>query len=134
VVFASRASNLLATPQLPGVYVKDRWTGELINISAPLGAPGFQHISHASISADGTTVAFEWRFADDYPLLGGRSLIYTVQLRGTPVSSPLAVPALHRLTLWALAGLFLLLGLKALSTLSPRSPWNVGQNRERLPH
>jgi Tol biopolymer transport system component len=120
VVFASRASNLLATPQLPGVYVKDRWTGELINISATLGAPGFQHISHTSISADGLTVAFDWRFADDYPLLGGRSLIYTVQLRGTPASTPVAVPALRGVALWALIGLFLLLGLRVRSTLSPR--------------
>lgn len=121
VVFASRASNLLATPQLPGVYVKDRWTGETINISAPLGAPGFQHISHPSISADGTTVAFDWRFADDYPLLGGRSLIYTVQLRGTPVSTPVAVPALHVPILLALIAALLALGAKACSALSPRS-------------
>jgi hypothetical protein len=122
VAFASRASNLLATPQLPGVYVKDRWTGELINISASLGAPGFQHTSNTSISADGTTVAFDWRFADDHPLLGGRSLIYTVQLRGTPVSAPVAVPGLRGAVLLALIGIFLVMGLIARAAFT-QSKW-----------
>jgi Tol biopolymer transport system component len=102
VAFASRASNLLATPQLPGVYVKDRWTGELINISASLGAPGFQEISNVSVSGDGSTVAFAWRFPDNYPVLGGRTLVYTMQLRGTPISSPVAMPALSRVALLTL--------------------------------
>lgn len=102
VSFASRASNLLATPQLPGVYVKDRWTGELVNISASLGAPGFQEISNVSVSGDGSTVAFDWRFPDSYPILGGRTLVYTVQLRGASVSSSVAVPALSWTALLAL--------------------------------
>jgi hypothetical protein len=39
VSFFSRASNLLPTSQAPAVYVKDRLTGEIVTVSAPLGAP-----------------------------------------------------------------------------------------------
>jgi Tol biopolymer transport system component len=113
VAFASRASNLLMTPQLPGVYVKDRWTGELINISASLGAPGHQEISNVSVSGDGSTVAFDWRFPDNFPVLGGRTLIYTVQLRGTPIASPVAVPTLGRMTTGLLIGLLVLVSCAA---------------------
>lgn len=120
VAFASRATNLLATPQLPGVYVKDRWTGELINISASLGAPGHQEISNVSVSGDGSTVAFDWRFPDNYPLLGGRTLVYVVELRGTPIVPPVAVPALGRLTLGLLIGALVLAGCVAARALKRR--------------
>jgi Tol biopolymer transport system component len=93
VVFFSRASNLLATPQLPAVYVKDRWTGVLINVSAPLGAPRNPSEARTDISADGSTLAFDWRHPDAYPSLGSRTLVYSVQLRGSPLAAPVTVPA-----------------------------------------
>lgn len=93
VSFFSRASNLLSTPQVPSVYVKDRLTGEIVNVSTALGAPRNSWVSRTDVSADGTTVAFDWRHPDSDPSLGSRTLVYSVQLRGLPVVAPVAVPA-----------------------------------------
>ncbi len=93
IAFFSRASNLLSTPQPPAVYVKDRLTGELVSVSAPLGAPRSFWVSRTDISADGTTVAFDWRHPDAAPTLGGRTLVYSAQLRGSPVAALVTVPA-----------------------------------------
>lgn len=121
IAFFSRASNLLATPQLPAVYVKDRWTGELINISAPLGAPRSPSESRTAVSADGTTVAFDWRHPDADPTVGSRTLVYSVQLRGSPIAAPVTVPATspRMLLLGALA--ILLGGLLSIGRSSHRS-------------
>lgn len=111
VSFFSRASNLLSTPQAPSVYVKDRLTGEIVNVSAPLGAPLNFWVSRTDISADGTTVAFDWRHPDADPVLGSRTLVYSAQLRGSPVAAAVAVPAtgMRMLTFGALA--LVLIGL-----------------------
>lgn len=93
VAFFSRASNLLATPQVPSVYVKDRWTGAVVNVSAPLGAPRNFSVSRSDISADGSAVAFDWRHPDADPTLGSRTLVYSVQLRGSPPAAPVSAPA-----------------------------------------
>jgi Tol biopolymer transport system component len=93
VVFFSRASNLLSTPQYPAVYVKDRWTGELKNISEELGAPRSNYIPLTAISADSSTIAFDWRHPDAAPIVGSRTLVYSTRFRGSPTGSVVAVPA-----------------------------------------
>lgn len=93
VVFFSRASNLLNSPQDPAVYVKDRWTGELLNVSASLGAPRTNYVPRTAISANGSTIAFDWRHPDASPLVGSRTLVYSSQLRGSPMGVAVAVPA-----------------------------------------
>lgn len=108
VVFFSRASNLLATPQQPSVYIKDRYTGELLNVSAPLGTPRSGNISLTAISSDGSTVAFDWRHPDADPVVSSRTLVYSVRLRGTPAAEPISVPASSPLALLG-GGLGLLL-------------------------
>ncbi len=101
VVFFSRASNLLPTPQPPSIYVKDRLTGELLNVSAPLGTPRAGYVPLTAISADGSTVAFDWRHPDADPALSSRTLVYSVRLRGAPVAAPVNVPATNPLSLLA---------------------------------
>lgn len=108
VAFFSRASNLLSTLQPRGVYVKDRQTGELLNISANLGASNTFHIPDTRISADGSTVVFDWWHANSVPGVGGRILIYSVQLRGSPSAAPVAVPSISvksRLVLLVVLGM-----------------------------
>lgn len=98
LVFFSRASNLLDTPQPPAVYVKDRWTGEMLNLSSSLGPLHEFTLPPVAISADGSTVAFEWRHAPETPIVGGRTLIYSVELRGPPpMAEAVPVPAGGRL-------------------------------------
>lgn len=108
VAFFSRASNLLPMPQPHAIYVKDRFTGELVNVTASLGpAPLF--IPNLRFSADGATLAFDWLHGPGDPLLAGRTLIYTVAIRGTPIAKARPVPAVSRGMLVALSvglGLF----------------------------
>lgn len=114
VSFFSRASNLLPTPQVPSVYVKDRLTGEIVNISAPLGLPRSPSESRTDISADGTTVAFDWRHPDADPTLGSRTLVYSAQLRGGPIASSVTIPATTPRTLLLAAFALMLAGVFAI--------------------
>jgi Tol biopolymer transport system component len=114
VSFFSRASNLLPIPQVPSVYVKDRLTGEIVNVSAPLGAPRNFWVSRTDISADGTTVAFDWRHPDADPTVGSRTLVYSAQLRGSPVASSVAIPATSPRTLLLGAVALVLAGVFAI--------------------
>jgi hypothetical protein len=83
-----------ARSPVPAVFVQDRRTGETINVSAPLGAPPDPFAPAIAISADGTTVAFEWpRWNATWPTLLDSQQVYTVRLRETaPVVAPAAVP------------------------------------------
>lgn len=118
VAYFSRASNLMATPQLPAIYIKDRFTGELLNLTTALGAPRSNYIPRVSLSADGSTVAFDWRHPDSAPVLGGRTLVYTVALRGTPNASVVQVNALGS---FALTLLGFGIALAALGALGQKS-------------
>lgn len=112
LAFFSRATNLLDTPQPPAVYVKDRWTGEMLNLSSSLGPLHQFTLPPVAISADGSTVAFEWRHAPETPIVGGRTLIYSVELGGAP-SAPEAVPVpFGRTWLW-IGMMILIIGIGA---------------------
>ncbi|MCQ4164603.1 TolB family protein [Tahibacter harae] len=117
IAFFSRATNLLpGQPANPGIYVKDRLTGELINVTATLGQVTPLFISRLNLSADGRHLAFSWRVNDPaQPLLHDRVVIYTVELSGLgapPVA--LAVPAGTLLGWMATVGLLGLFGLRRL--------------------
>lgn len=98
VAFFSRATNLLSTPQArPAVYVKDLQTGEIQNVSAPLGDAHPYYIPRIRLAGDASSVLFDWRHPDA-PGAYGRVLIYSVALRGTAPGAPAAaqpVPALR---------------------------------------
>jgi Tol biopolymer transport system component len=110
VVFFSRASNLMAVPQpSPAVYVKDRVTGEIANVSAALGALYTYDVPSVDMSDDGSAIVFTWRHAVGVPVVGGQTLVYSARVRGTPLAPPVAVPAM------AHSGLMVLLVLIALA-------------------
>lgn len=118
VAFFSRATNLLSAPQLrPAVYVKDLHTGEIRNVSAPLGEADPFHIPRIRLSGDASSVLFDWRHPDA-PGAYGRVLIYSVALRGTGPGVPPAaqpVPALRDTGLLLLGALLMLIGVRRFS-------------------
>lgn len=96
IAFFSRATNLLPQTQArPAVYVKDLQTGEIQNVSAPLGEAHPFYIPRIRLAGDASSVLFDWRHPDA-PGAYGRVLIYSVALRGTAPGVPAAaqpVPA-----------------------------------------
>ena len=95
LAFLSSATNLTAEPgPVPAVFVQDRRTGETISVSAPLGTPPDPFAPAIAISADGSTVAFEWpQWNATWPTLLDSQQVYTVRLWETaPVVAPTAVP------------------------------------------
>ena len=123
LAFLSSATNLTSEPgPVPAVFVQDRWTGNTVNVSAALGTPPDPLVINIAISADGSTVAFEWpKWNATYPTLLDNQQIYTVRLRGDlpPVES-VAVPVASR---HALALLVLLLSLAALLATRTTRRW-----------
>ena len=118
LAFFSRATSLLDTPQTPNVYVKDRWTGELRNVSATLGELRQFDRPGISISADGSVVSFSWRYADSVPTLGGRTLIYSVAIRGAPAYvPPVPVPTSN---LWILLVMTIAVGVAGVVSRTER--------------
>lgn len=92
LAFATRATNLMDTPQRAGVYVKDRLTGAMVDASASLGALAQYSLPDLDLSADGSTLAFTW-IDGAYPLgEPRRQQMYSVALRGDPpIAEPIAV-------------------------------------------
>jgi Tol biopolymer transport system component len=90
LAFASRSSTILSDPNVtPAIYLRDRWTGETVNVSAPLGPMHPNHTPEMDLSGDGSTLAFSWRHSDTAaPPFRGRVLIYTVSISGTPIELP----------------------------------------------
>jgi Tol biopolymer transport system component len=123
IAFYSRATNLLpGQPAVPAVYVKDRYTGAMINATATLGEVTQFFISQIDLSADGRHLAFSWRVNDPgQPLLHDRVVIYTVELSGfgaPPETVPVPAGSLFG---WAIiASLLALLGLGNLATAGRR--------------
>ncbi len=106
MAFNTSATNVSDAPgPLPAVFVRDRVTGETINVSASLGTPP-DPLGRVTISADGSKVAFEWpKWSAIWPTLLDNRQIYTVRLRSDPSPSPaVAVPAASRPVLLILAG------------------------------
>jgi len=86
LAFLSSATNLTNEPgPVPAVFVQDRWTGETVNVSASLGTQPSDWSTNIAISADGSTVAFEWaKWSATNPNLLSNQQIYKVRLRGDP--------------------------------------------------
>ncbi len=124
VAFFSRASDLSPTPQMrPGVYVKDRVTGEVLNLSASLDPLVGTYVPDIVMSADGSTVVFDWRVPNDDPRTPWHYAVYSVQLRGVPPVAPTPVPAAGGLALLLLGGVLATAGLFArrCCCISPRA-------------
>lgn len=94
LAFATRATNLMDTPQRPGVYVKDRLTGAIVDASASLGDMPEHGLPDLDLSADGSTLAFTW-IDGAYPQGDPRrQRMYSAALRGgPPAAEPVAVPS-----------------------------------------
>lgn len=119
IAFASRSSDILphAGPT-PAIYVKDRWTGEVVNASAPLGPMHPAHVANLDVSEDGSTLAFAWRYPDSAPTpYTGRTLIYTVSISGAPIEvpKPEPVPSTSWVSRLGAATLLMLMGAGWLS-------------------
>ena len=115
IAFFTRATNVLPTPNsATAIYVKDRLTGETINVSAPLGTSG-TYIAGVDLSADGKRLAFDWRTNDSaQPAIDGRILVYTVDLTfGAPPRTSVEVPLLPRDMLLLLCAFFGIAGVLA---------------------
>jgi hypothetical protein len=116
---------VLPTPNpATAVYVKDRLTGETINVSAPLGTSG-TYIAGVDLSADGKRLAFDWRTNDPaQPAIDDRILVYTVDLAfGAPPRTSVEVPLLPReMLLWLCA----LLGIAGMLAVRRRGKDSVG--------
>ena len=125
IAFFTRATNVLPTPNpATAVYVKDRLTGETINVSAPLGTSG-AYIAGVDLSADGKRLAFDWRTNDPaQPAIDDRILVYTVDLAfGAPPRTSVEVPLLPReMLLWLCA----LLGIAGMLAVRRRGKDSVG--------
>ena len=123
MAFETAATNVSEDPgPLPGVFVRDRLTGETINVSEALGMAPHTLPGHVTLSADGSTVAFAWpKWNATYPTLLDNQQIYKVRLRGDlpPVDS-VAVPVASR---HALGLLVLLLSLAALLAARTTQQW-----------
>ena len=108
LAFLSSATNLTDEPgPVPAFFVQDRVTGQTINVSAQLGTPPHPLAGRIAISADGSTVAFEWpEWNATYPTLLNNQQIYTVRVRGDPPQTlPTAVPTASRAFLLGLAAM-----------------------------
>ena len=108
MAFESSATNVSEDPgPLPAAFVRDRLTGETINVSAALGTPPNPLPANVTISADGSTVAFAWpKWNATYPTLLDNQQIYAVRLRGDPLPvQAVPVPASSRFVLLVLVGL-----------------------------
>ncbi|ANB19351.1 TolB family protein [Dokdonella koreensis] len=90
LAFYSRSPDIMVDPGPgPAVYLKDRFTGETVNVTATLARPLYFYFAQVNLSADGSTLAFTWRYDDDAPQpYAGRQLIYTVSIHGTPIAPP----------------------------------------------
>ena len=96
-----------------------RWTGNTINVSAALGTPPPDPLlTHIAISADGSTVAFEWpKWNTTYPTLLDNQQVYKVRLRGDPPPfEAVALPVASRSVLVLLAPLPFMAALLAAKT------------------
>jgi len=131
LAFATRATNLLDTPQRPGVYVKDRLTGALVDASASLGEMPESGLPDLDLSADGSTLAFTW-IDSAYPQGDPRrQQMYSATLRGDPVpADPIAVPSTARPAWLVLAGLLTWIGAVAIRR-DGRSPRSRGSGASR---
>lgn len=94
LAFYSRSPDIMADPgPTPAVYLKDRFTGEIVNASAGLATPFYSYFAQVNLSANGSTLAFTWRYDDTAPQpYAGRELIYTVSIHGTPIEPPVPEP------------------------------------------
>lgn len=119
LAFTSRSPTILPDPGVtPAIYVKDRRTGEMVNVSASLGPIHPSHAPELDLSDDGSTLAFSWRHADTAaPPYAGRVLIYTVSISGTLIEPPVPepVPSLSFMVRLGAAVLLLLAGIGWLS-------------------
>ncbi|HUD43803.1 MAG TPA: hypothetical protein VMR06_17600 [Dokdonella sp.] len=119
IAFASRSSDILPDPgPTPAIYVKDRWTGEIVNASASLGPMHPAHVADLDLSDDGSTLAFAWRYSDTAAApYSGRTLIYTVSINGAPIEPvvPMPVPSTSVIVRLSAAALLLLTGIGWLS-------------------
>jgi len=125
LAFASRSPTILSDPGVtPAIYLRDRWTGETVNISAPLGPMHPNHAPELDLSGDGSMLAFSWRHADTAGTpLAGRTLIYTVSISGTPIKlpAPEAVPSTSWGSRLGTATLLILMGAGWLSRCRRRA-------------
>lgn len=94
IAFASLSPDILPSPEAtPAIYVKDRWTGEIVNASAPLGAMHPSVVANLDLSDDGSTLAFAWRYPETAPApYAGRTLVYTVSIGSTSTEPPAPEP------------------------------------------
>ena len=114
MAFETAATNVSEDPgALPGVFVRDRLTGETVNVSAALGTPPHTLPGQVALSADGSTVAFSWpRWNATFPTLLDNQQVYKVRLReDRPPLEAVALPAASRV---GLVLLVLLLSMAAL--------------------
>jgi hypothetical protein len=115
LAFYSAATNLMTDAgPLPAIFVQDRITGSVVNVSAPLGA-GSTTLGTSpptiALSADGSTVAFDWNTYDaSFPTFAVNQQVYRVALRA---DAPAAIAAVPTLTQNARILLVLLLALGA---------------------
>lgn len=121
VAFFSRASNITTVSNpYSAIYVKDRMTGEIVNVTASLGRTNpLPFEPQLDLSPDGRTLVFSWRGDDPaYPGVYRRVLIYSVTLSGNGLTPEVvAVPAMSSAVSWLLAAL---VGGLALLTLIGR--------------
>lgn len=106
MAFETAATNVSDNPgSLPGVFVRDRLTGETVNVSASLGDPPYTLPGHVTLSADGSTVAFSWpEWNATNPNLLNNQQVYKVRLRSDPPPhEAVAVPIASRVALVLLA-------------------------------
>jgi Tol biopolymer transport system component len=98
LAFYSAATNVMADAgPLPAIFVQDRRTGSVVNVSAQLGA-GSTTLGTwpptLALSADGSTVAFDWSTYDaTFPTLAIDEQIFRVALRTEGPAAAVPVPA-----------------------------------------
>lgn len=118
VAFSSRSNSILPGGSMPGVFVRDRMTGEIVSASASLPYLHVTDLPQVHLSGDGSTLAYTWRYSTDAPVpYTGRTLIYTVSISGTPIElpEPEPVPSASALTRWLASVALLMAGLASLS-------------------
>lgn len=119
VAFSSRSPLITPDPgPIPAAYLKDRRTGEIVNISALFDGQPTTDRPVVNLSADGSTLALTWRHGDDEPEpYRGRTLIYTVSISGTPIElpEPEPVPSASILARWLASVALLMAGLASLN-------------------
>lgn len=113
VAFSSRSPLITPDPgPVPAAYLKDRRTGEIVNISALFDRQPTTDRPVVNLSADGSTLALTWRHGDDEPEpYRGRMLIYTVSISGTPIEPHVPMPIPATSIVGRLCGAVLLLGI-----------------------